>query len=295
MLTFALSISRQLGSFVPDAGQIAFHSTHGMAQDIYLYDMFSAKLLNLTRTRTIDERTPAWSPDGAQLIYVARGNANRSDELFVRTLRTGITRQITEDGMNSYMPSWSPDGTRIAFVIAYNRIITLQLETLTQSQVLTRGFAPHWSPDSANITFTATDISGGAYLGAITAEGEDSRFLTVGAVNYMDGNWSPNQQQMVVTGSRERALDLYLLDAACLPACQDTAQRLTDNPGSDYAPEWSSDGRSIVYTCGSVSTPATHICVLNLPANQITILTTELTGAFNDAAAWRPTATNLDK
>jgi Tol biopolymer transport system component len=283
-----LASARLLGAWLPDEGQIAFHSTRRMVQDIYLYDVRSAQLLNLTQTRDRDERSPTWSPDGEQFVYVARGGENQSDELFLRDLRSGSNQQITADGSNSYMPNWSPDGKTIAYVVAYNRVTTMSLDGSTQPRALIRGFIPHWSPDGTQIAFTSTDVSGGAYIGIINADGSGSRFLTVGAVNYSDANFAPDNRHIVAVSSRQRSLDLYLLDSTCMPQCQDRAVRLTDNPGNDHAPDWSSDGQQIVYTCAEVDSPTTHICLLDLRTNTTRVLTTDLGSAVNDAAAWRP-------
>ena len=61
---------------------------------------------------------PAFSPDGHQLAYSARG-ATSKDETFhvwVRDMPEGKPEQLTTGPANDVSPVWSPDGTRIAFV-----------------------------------------------------------------------------------------------------------------------------------------------------------------------------------
>lgn len=280
--------ARGIGSALPDGGQIAFQSTARMVQDIYLYDLRSAKLYNATRSPLKDERAPTWSPDGDAFLYVTRGRAQQSDELFLRHLHEGTSRQITPDGSNSYMPSWSPDGSQVAYVIAYNRVAVMPIDDASNTQMLIRGYNPHWSPDGTSISYTGTDLTGGAFIGAIQPDGGGSRFLSVGAANFMDANWSPDGERLVVVGSRARALDLYLLEAGCLPGCQAQARRLTNNLGNDHAPEWSQDGEMIVYTCAEPDSPRTDICLLMLVSGEIQILTSDLHRAINDSASWRP-------
>ena len=283
-----VTITRAIGAALPDGGQVAFHSTYRMVQDIYLYDLRSARLHNMTRSHTQDERAITWSPDGSAFLYVTRGGGNFSDELFLRDLHHGTSRQLTLDGSDSYMPSWSPDGRQVAYVIAYNQVAVMPIDDPARTRTLIRGYNPHWSPDGATISYTGTDLTGGAFIGAIQPDGSGSRFLSVGAANFMDANWSPDGTRLVAVGSRARALDLYLMDAGCLPGCQAQAQRLTHNPGNDHAPEWSRDGERIVYTCAEPDSPRTDICLLDLASGEIRLLTSDLRGAINDSAAWRP-------
>jgi Tol biopolymer transport system component len=69
----------------PDGKRVAFSSDRdrngrmciagscGTVRELYLADSDGRNLVRLTRTRTINESNPAWSPDGARIAYQAGG------------------------------------------------------------------------------------------------------------------------------------------------------------------------------------------------------------------------------
>jgi dipeptidyl aminopeptidase/acylaminoacyl peptidase len=92
--------------------------TYDRVDHLWIVDVESGSARQLTDGPTA-ERSPAWSPDGRRIAFVAnrRRNADlleRSD-IFVGDARTGVVTPITR-GPKSYFdnPAWLPDGTTIA-------------------------------------------------------------------------------------------------------------------------------------------------------------------------------------
>jgi Tol biopolymer transport system component len=69
-----------------------------------------------SRTKwTDDDRWPAWSPDGTQIVFSSDQGCDGCTDLFViNTDGTGRHR-ITDGTDKTLFPAWSPDGTRIAW------------------------------------------------------------------------------------------------------------------------------------------------------------------------------------
>ncbi len=63
---------------------------------------------------------PRWSPDGSQLAFVRRANAEADPQIHVLPLAGGEARALTSLKSGCTSPAWSPDGRRIAFQSGHN-------------------------------------------------------------------------------------------------------------------------------------------------------------------------------
>ena len=104
--------------------------------------------------------SPAWSPDGRQLAYVAFA-PDASSEVHVVDLQSGQSRiLIQRQGAINSAPAFSPDGRRLAYTSSRDgaaNIYVLDLRT-GRSQQVTRHWAidtePDWI-DNQNLVFTS--------------------------------------------------------------------------------------------------------------------------------------------
>jgi hypothetical protein len=76
----------------PDGGKVAFAALRGGVGDIFIIDLKSKEITNVTNDNFADSG-PTWSPDGKYLIYIARVSGN--EKLFRLDLDTGKKTQIT--------------------------------------------------------------------------------------------------------------------------------------------------------------------------------------------------------
>lgn len=102
----------------PDGTRIAFaHRTtaeDGLTRrtDLWVLDVTTGSLTPLVQGDD-GSYAPAWSPDGAWIVYVGRhGEAN---DLFVVPASGGEPVQLTTSGRVA-SPTWSPDGSMIAYL-----------------------------------------------------------------------------------------------------------------------------------------------------------------------------------
>jgi Tol biopolymer transport system component/DNA-binding winged helix-turn-helix (wHTH) protein len=153
-----------------------------------------------------------FSPDGGRLLY-ASDRGGRFD-LYVRSLDPGgVERQVTNDHSQNVDPAWSPDGKWIAYhSAARHGVWVAPAEGGAPRRVADFGSNPSWSPDGSQIAFRSCEPFSFA-LFDLPGSGE-STIWTVAP----DG-----------TGLR-RITEIH------------------EPRGAHAAPDWSPDGRRIVFT-----------------------------------------------
>ena len=103
----------------PDGTQIAFLSDRDNATgiySIYLMKVNGSDVKRLTNDNGNDndnDYTPAWSPDGKQIVFRSVQNG-QSDIYIIGADGSGLVN-LTNNPAEDWSPSWSPDGKWIAF------------------------------------------------------------------------------------------------------------------------------------------------------------------------------------
>lgn len=197
---------------------------------VHIDDLFKLKFVHDAR----------FSPDGLKIVYsVSHIDGEKDDEkehmtLWLMTLETGESRQLTSGQTSDSSPQWSPDGKQIAFVSARNGKPQIYLIPVDggEAQTLTKlkqgvGGGPEWSPDGKYIAFTAgTDreprdpkkpyrldrhpyrFDGMGYLDdviqdiyVINVESGEVRQLTHDRMMNSQPKWSPDSQKILYTAN----------------------------------------------------------------------------------------------
>ena len=193
-----------------EVAQLAFVSERGDGiLQVWLVNADGSGLSKLT-SEPEGACQPAWSPDGAKLVYISpcEGKAERyaGATLIVLDLETGRTDVISQFRTGDYDPDWSPDGSKIAFtslqtgrpqVHIYDvatRAITRLMNRATESR------QPAWSSDGTQIAFVAphpTTNQPQVWLVASSGTGEP-RLLKEGAWNIMlHPAWKPGGNTVI--------------------------------------------------------------------------------------------------
>jgi Tol biopolymer transport system component len=142
--------------YSPDGKRVALSGVRAGVSDIYVLDLASGGVMQLTADRS-DDDAPHWRPDGKEIAYASE-RAGQTD-LFAVDPATGRTRRLTDTLSMERDPAWSPDGRFIAcssdaggtFNIHVVDTATGRARRLTD--VKGGAFSPTWSPDGKDIAF----------------------------------------------------------------------------------------------------------------------------------------------
>ncbi len=100
--------------FSPDGTKIAYSSDAGGDSDIYILDLGTSAITNLTGPANgYREEAPNFSPDGGTIAF----HSNRGGDFDIWLMNADGTnaRQFTNDARSDGYPVWNRDGSRLAF------------------------------------------------------------------------------------------------------------------------------------------------------------------------------------
>lgn len=118
----------------PDGRKIAFAGSQGAQFDIFLLDLTTRQVSNLTNDERYDGG-PAWSPDGASVVFSSEVATH--DNLFrVDLANPGERIQLTSGEANDVDASFDPDGSRLFFTSDRNGYENIHALDLASGQVV---------------------------------------------------------------------------------------------------------------------------------------------------------------
>jgi dipeptidyl aminopeptidase/acylaminoacyl peptidase len=227
------------------------------------------------------------SPDGAWVAYTVTETDFKQDafvtHVWLAETATGRTFQLTRGEKSCSNIDWSPDGRWLSFTSARvgdkNQLFVIspaggEAAQLTKSETAVGGYA--WSPDAKTIAFTAADAVTKAmkerkeqlgdyevvrreynhtHLWTIDVmeamkEPQAGRQRTKGKDFTVNGfSFSPDSSRIAFSAQMNPDLiqgatsDVYVLGLA-----DDSVKKIVSQPGPDSNPQWSHDGRQILFS-----------------------------------------------
>src|SRR5262245_31070827 len=224
-ILFALLVTLTLAPRPPapqPPGRVVFVSSRtadGNA-DIFSADIAGDTIVDLTNDPAPD-RSPAWSPDGTQIVFASRRSDNW--DLYLMRADGSQLRRLTEDPAYDGEPAWSPDGTRIAFSSSRGGDLDIYLLDLASGAVArvtdspAADYEPAWSPDGLSLAFTSWRDGNPeiyvAYLGGLAAGALPApQNMTNHLAPDRSPAWSPDGRRLAFISDRDGIGNLYVLD-----------------------------------------------------------------------------------
>jgi TolB protein len=205
----------------PDGTKIAFTSDRDGDEEIYVKDMTSGKVTQLTHNvpdpeaeNPAADADPAWSPDGSRIVFYSSVHFCCGSLWVINSDGSNLRRLSQGDlgGPTPIDPTWSPDGSKIAFA---------------NNPQGWDGFFDIW---------------------VINSDGSDLRNLTdTPELDDRTPDWSPNGRK-IAWAKQPRAdapTDIWKMNASDGSGRKNLTP---DTPRRNYdAPAWSPDGGKIAY------------------------------------------------
>jgi Tol biopolymer transport system component len=216
-------------------GKIAFVKSN----DIYSVNPDGSGLTQLTKTSTLDESSPAFSPDGNYIAFTRNAGlwVMRSD---------GTEQHLIASVSDSSSFAWSPDGSKLAFfrnLSSGHGIWTINVDGSGLTNLITddavRGGVT-WSPDGTKLAFTRNE-----QIWTMNADGSGQTQLTSGPLLHFSPNWSPDGTKIAFAGCTDCSSE----DIYTIPSTGGSATLLPGDPALLHSsdPNWSPDGTKIVF------------------------------------------------
>lgn len=151
-------------------------------------------------TTTREDSRGVWSPDSKTIAF----NSDRTGEMniWLHSIESGQTRQLTKGSGGDFQANWSPDGRRIVFFSSRTGTADIwsvevesgELKRLTKSDSV--DVNPFFSPDGELIAYNS-DHSGRPEVWVMDADGGNARQLArVGLVGHFM-RWQPQGDALI--------------------------------------------------------------------------------------------------
>ncbi|HKG26489.1 MAG TPA: hypothetical protein VKB09_12635 [Thermomicrobiales bacterium] len=165
-------------SWSPDGAKIAFvsdrlqrrrdGSLRAVDGEVYLLDVATGALTDVSQGRMIDEAWISWSPAGDELlIFTIPDNWNnpRQSQIFLLDPVTTDLVEIPTHAWELSLPVWSPDGDRFAYVEGDN-VVRIWSEAGEDWVRVETDLAPFlsWSPDGSALVAASSDSRTPSYI-----------------------------------------------------------------------------------------------------------------------------------
>jgi Tol biopolymer transport system component len=229
--------------FSPDSSQVSYiKTTAGLRGEVWIADATTGTTRNLVADRAAENPLDTgWLADGNKIVYLT--NRSGAYGFWVIDLKANTLYPLTGP-LNGFLTG------RIGFAVSKDQMFLPRLSvnsdiTLSDGSSVVQTneteFEPAASPDGTLVAYT---VQKGNKNEIWTAgiHGEKPTFRVLGT----QPSFSPNGYELVYTHTDiEGRVDLRKVDTR-----DSSSETITDAPEIDFQPDWSPDGRTIVFSSG---------------------------------------------
>lgn len=267
----------------PDGKRVAYVVTQADSagnryrRDLWLAAADGTGARRLTWTGAASLGSPAWSPDGTRLAFTAAREGGRTQVWILPLAEGGEAWPLTDVETGASGPVWSPDGSRIAFTSSLTpeqlagekeeaekvdaaAIRDIHRDRAAALEAIRAKLANNAREGDPNVVtrrdyLGETSLARERYAQLHVVEvrpGAEAVRLTSGVFSSGSPAWSPDGRSLVYSASPPRGeyhpdyeeeSDLFVI-----PAGGGEPRRIPEPRYAEGSPEYSADGRYVVYT-----------------------------------------------
>ena len=274
MMTFTAKYTDDYSPAIsPDGKWLAFASNRLQNAELYLMDLTTRTLQQLTHTDELDEYMPAFSPDGKSIAFVSErtrgGMMLPSVQASGSDPRTATIYLMDADGRNQRplidiegaqrAPVFSPDGQKIAFESRRDEgtspaenndtleIYVIHIDGNPNKKQLTHNDVddghPTWAPNGKRIVFTGM-VDDIYQLFSVNTKGGTVKQLTFENASHYHPTFSPDGKRILYVSNVHNRYTLWTMNADGNP----NKTQLTNHIGAHFEPSLSRDGKTLVFS-----------------------------------------------
>ena len=228
-------------------GKIAFMSTRGINQQIYIMNADGTNQYRLTDGK-YGENFAALSPDGEKIAYVC--SKDSPNDLYIMDSNGLNSKRLTfcSDGEKNYYPAFSHDSSKIAFIMqAGNYFKLCVIDSAGGDFEVVKTFTaeilyPAFSPDGSMIAFSINE-GGFSKISIIQLASKTVSDFISGSYNVNYPSFSPDGSKIVFTSDFDGDFEIFVRDLIT-----GDISKLTDNSYHDAYPRFTIDGARIIFS-----------------------------------------------